>query len=270
MRRCQLWDTVLNQILTILFHLFYPGWTKNWIYLLLLHSQGFLTMHNTYGQTKSETGLIFKRVLKTAHFWPKSRAVKLCFQIPIEYYSYSLNLKGHTKNPGCFRKPWASAPTWLFWKKKFWWKNYCSRRIFLKNISCSLHFSKNMFFGEKVNYSMTIGPSQFPKHPRRPSDSGRHWCKTLGVRNVQLWLLEAAKVVKKCEFRNPDNNQGCQLFQTLPQFTSYRLFLAIPGKLTSSAFLGLSGYIWSLGCLSRELKPGGADTKEVNSPLSTP
>ncbi len=73
---------------------------------------------------------------------------------------------------------------------------------------------------------MTIGPSQFPKHPRQPSDSGRHWCKTLGVRNIQLWLLEAAKVVKKGKLRNPENNQGCLLLQVLAQFLSYQLFLA--------------------------------------------
>ena len=73
------------------------------------------------------------------------------------------------------------------------------------------------------------------------------WCTTLGVQQVNSSLLEAAKVVKKCQLRNPKNNQGCVLFQTLAQFLSYRLFLAIPGKQTSPAFLGLSGYIWSLG-----------------------
>ena len=39
-------------------------------------------------------------------------------------------------------------------------------------------------------------------------------CKTLGVQKGNRGLLEAAKDVEKCELKNPDNNQGCQLFQT--------------------------------------------------------
>ena len=130
----------------------------------------------------------------------------------------------------------------------FWFRNYCSRGIFLKNMLCSWHFAKKPYFWNKVNISMIIVSIPISKTSQMTVWFRRSfWCKTLGVQKVQLWLLEATKVVKKCKLRNPENNQGCQLFQTLAQFSSYRLFLTIPGKLTFPAFLGLSGYIWSLG-----------------------
>ena len=142
-RRCKLRDTFPNRILKILFHLFYPGWTEKQRYLLLLQTQGFLTMHNTYGQNILEICLIFKRVQKTAHFRPKSRDLKLCFQLSIEYFS--LNKKGHTKNLGCFRKPWASALTWMCWKNVLAQKLLLQRHLSKKHVVPLTFFEKSVF-----------------------------------------------------------------------------------------------------------------------------
>ena len=183
--------------------------------------------------------------MKTAHFRRKSRDMKLGFQISIEYFS--LNWKGHIKIPGCFRKPWASALTWMCWKNVLAQKLLLQRHLSKKRVVPLTFFEKSFFLeqGQLLHdhWSKPISETSQMAVWSRPS----FWCKTLGVQKVQSWLLEAAKVVKKCQLRNPENNQGCQLFQTLAQFSSYRLFLAIPGQQTSPAFLGLSGYIWSLG-----------------------
>ena len=62
--------------------------------------------------------------------------------------------------------------------------------------------------------------------------------KTLGVRNVQLWSLEAAKDVKKCKYKNPEKNKFCSLFQTILFLPINNSFKHIVWKRIEQTLLG--------------------------------
>ena len=121
-RRCEIRQRLLSIFLKILFRPLYlrPATWSRCLCLRLM--QGFLMVHNTYGQKKAEISVSLKRVLKSAQIRSKLAVVNL--SCPTWMGCFSWIWMGGTKSRGCFRILWSPAFTWICQKKvvtmKFW------------------------------------------------------------------------------------------------------------------------------------------------------